>query len=213
MKRPEGQRVNASIAFVEIAADGAIRGGLTDQTTMNSVRLLAARALEAIHEFEVSAVRQQLGVAGTDDAVEAACTPLKRVAPGAVVAFETIVAARVAKSNAKGLPRATQPRQAISAATSCPSSPGRPLGRAADRSPGCVIPFRNQLAQGHGPKRAASFADAIRVELVFAGRWPATMSIQTNGLLDALMKLRAADAMRELSTRLLEHEQRYSSTH
>lgn len=191
MMRPARVGSNVSVAYVELAPDGSVKLGLRERSTLESLRPLAVRTLQAAHELEVSAVREQLGVAGGPDAIDVVCVPVVDGHHGIVVRIGAPTAARQARPHRSG------------------PSPARKPGPSSVSAPSAlVIPFPLP-AQRRAADSTASVADTMRVELTFAGRWPAEVSIQANGALDARTKLRAADALRDLSARLLDHEARH----
>ncbi|EWS53068.1 hypothetical protein [Methylibium sp. T29] len=194
MRFPAQVAPNVSAAYVEMDAQGEIRFGLKEGATQSALHPLSVWARTTAHDLEVSAVRQQLDILDEHDPVDVVIVRMRNTSTECVV---VPIGARARGTPASRAGRKSQ-RSARSASLRGAASNPDVAARSA-----VVLPFRCPPAQGSS---GTETADTVLVDLIFAGQWRVQVSIQANGALDARTKLRLAEALRDLSTRLLGHE-------
>lgn len=194
MRSPAQAAQSISAAYVELDAQGEIQFGLKEGATLEGLHQLAVWARTTAHHLEVSAVRQQLDILDEHDPVDVVVVRTRNISTECSVV--PIVA------HTRGTPASRAGRKS---ARSARSTSRRGVASSLDVAvpSAVVLPFRRAPAQCQPD---IEVADTMRVDLIFAGQWPAQVSIQANGAPDARTKLRFADALRELSARLLDHE-------
>lgn len=194
MMRPAQVAPKVSAAYVEMDAQGETRFGLKEGATLEGLHPLAVWARTTAHDLEVSAVRQQLDILDGHDPVDVVFVRTRNTST------ECSVVPIVAHTRGTPASRAGR-KSARSARSTSPRGAASNLEVAVPSA--VVLPFRRAPAQGSPDSEVA---DTMRVDLIFADQWPVQVSIQANGAPDARTKLRVAEALRDLSARLLDHE-------